>query len=69
MALFLLFLRERADHLLRQHIALLEEFVFFSHTFLDTLRITLAVTLRCQAVGSYAVGYEIGHHTLSSALR
>jgi hypothetical protein len=46
MALFLQFLRERADHLLRQHIALLEEFVFFGHTCFDAFGIALAIALR-----------------------
>ena len=68
-ALFLQFLRERADHLLRQYIALLEELVFLSHTFLDALWIALAIALRRQAVSCYSMGNEISHHTLCSALR
>ena len=69
MALFVQFLRERVNHLFGEYVALLEERIFFGHTWFDALRHALAITLWRKAIGGYAVGDEIGYHALGTLLR
>jgi hypothetical protein len=67
--LFLLFLWERADKLLVEYIALLEEQIFFCHLSFDVLRPALAISLGRQSVSSDTVLNQIVYHALSPSLR